>query len=197
MSNLFDLQKVPDNLLVYYLEIRDELVNDLRGGYTSVLVFDKLLNKHYKKEIFRSYKSIGKIPEFDETHKKSYMFTDGTKDGKTYSNKFEPFYIYLKSIRPTFNQFVINLYETGANFIEPHSDCDKNMTDDYIIASLSLGCTRTMKFTHRNTKRSFKIPLTSGTILLMSKELNRNWRHHIDKEDAAGSRISITAREMA
>lgn len=165
----------------------------------SVLVYDKVLKKHYKKQIYRQYESYGKVPLFDPNNPKSYMFSGtSTKIGtKTIPEEYIPYIDQIKSLDARYNQFVINIYNDGNDYIEPHSDCDKDMIDDYRILILSIGETRTLRLTSRkNNDVYLDIDLHNNSIFKLDKDLNSNYRHEILKSDTTNRRISITARMM-
>lgn len=89
-----------------------------------------------------------------------------------------------------YNVCVIQHYNSGEVSINPHRD--KEMKRGTIIASLSLGETRIMKFDFRNT--SHEIPLPSGSLCLINPPTNDYWAHSIPKDDTQGSRISVIFR---
>lgn len=165
----------------------------------AVIVFDKNLQQHYIKEIFRKYKSFGNVPKFDPNHKKSYMFSDNVLDTFTdpIPEEYKQYIDFIKNLDSRYNQFVINVYESGQNYIEPHSDCDKDMVCDYRILILSLGQTRTMRLTSRKSSDvKIDVELKDNSIFLLDKDLNSNYRHEILQDDSKNQRISITARMM-
>lgn len=177
----------------------NELVEYLKQGNNTVLVYDKESKKHFNKKIFRHYIALGKIPKFDPNHKKSYMFhgAEGPKELLELPHAFQDAIKNIKKIDSRYNQFVINLYETGNNFIEPHSDCDKDMVDDYSILILSLGQERILRLSDRNDCNEYEdILLKDNSIYILDKNTNKTKRHEILKSETNNSRISITARMM-
>lgn len=176
----------------------DHIIKDLEDGENEVIIYDKDKQYHEKKAIFRKYRSFGATPGFDPTHKKSYMFS-GSKSipNVQVPDSLLPFFKQIKSIDSKYNQFVVNYYKDGNDYIEPHSDCDKDMVDNYNILILSLGATRTMRFTGRkDVTGSFDLKLKDGQILILNKFLNKEFRHEILQDETEMPRISITARQM-
>lgn len=98
-----------------------------------------------------------------------------------------------------FNSVLLNLYRNQDDRMGFHSDNEPSLGPEPTIASLSYGATRTLKLKHK--KRSdlgvVKIPLTSGSLLLMKGKTQENWIHGIDKESRpCGPRVNLTFRNI-
>ena len=161
-----------------------------------VIIFDKHSKKYTPKKIFRRYLSFGKIPQFDSNQTKSYMFS-GSKEQliKEIPKKYKSYIEKIKKIDNRYNQFVINYYANGKDYIEPHSDCDKQMVEDYRILIFSLGQERILRLTSRkNIDVKIDVSLKDNSIFLLDKDLNNNYRHEILKDNSTQLRVSITAR---
>jgi alkylated DNA repair dioxygenase AlkB len=92
-----------------------------------------------------------------------------------------------------YNICVIQHYNNGDVGINPHRD--KEMKSGTIIASVSFGETRIMKFdSMRHPKKSYEIPLPSGSLCLINPPTNDCWLHSIPKDDTQHSRISVIFR---
>lgn len=177
----------------------DNLLRYLKSGHNTVLSYDKKTGKHFNKQIFRHYISLGKIPKFDPNHPKSYMFhgAEGAKQFKDLPSELLEIITDIKNRDSRYNQFVVNLYEDGSEYIEPHSDCDKDMIENYSILIKSLGATRTMRFTKRTDHTLVEdIELKHDSIIEISKDRNKTTRHEILPSNTNEPRISITARMM-
>lgn len=98
-----------------------------------------------------------------------------------------------------FNSVLLNLYRNNNDSMGWHSDDEPELGPEPIIASLSLGTSRTFLMKHKTNKmlRSTKIPLPSGSLLIMKGPTQRNWVHSIAKEaTSCGSRINLTFRRI-
>lgn len=99
-----------------------------------------------------------------------------------------------------FNSVLLNQYRDGNDSVSWHSDDEKELGHDPVIASLSLGCERRLDLKHR-TRRDLKklsLPLTDGSLLLMGKGLQRYWMHQVPKQAGiTGIRINLTFRLIA
>jgi alkylated DNA repair dioxygenase AlkB len=80
-----------------------------------------------------------------------------------------------------------------------HSDDERELGKQPAIASLSLGEARDFILKHRRRKdlKPVKLPLDSGSLLLMRGDTQQNWRHGINKlRRACGPRINLTFRNI-
>lgn len=99
----------------------------------------------------------------------------------------------------TFNSVLLNYYRNGQDSMGFHSDDEPELGPAPIIASLSLGDPRTFVLKHKTRKqlRPLKMQLTSGSLLLMRGDTQRNWRHAVEKETRpCGPRINLTFRRI-
>ena len=99
-------------------------------------------------------------------------------------------------------QAIVNEYQPGQG-ISAHVDCEPCFGPD--IASLSLGSTAVMKFTHLATKKVVDITLPRRSIVVLSGESRTSWSHAIParKSDVISGmrqprnrRISVTFRTV-
>jgi len=97
-----------------------------------------------------------------------------------------------------FNGVLLNLYRSGYDSIGMHSDNEVEFGYDPTIASLSLGGTRDFIFQRKDKSvPSFKIPLTHGSLLIMSGSTQRYWNHGINKTTKeVQPRINLTFRNI-
>jgi alkylated DNA repair dioxygenase AlkB len=64
-----------------------------------------------------------------------------------------------------------------------------------VIASVSLGATRTFDLRHNKTGTVQSFSLKSRSLLVMKGETQAEWRHRVPKEPrVAGERINLTFR---
>ncbi|MEY4563516.1 MAG: hypothetical protein RLZZ618_2793 [Pseudomonadota bacterium] len=96
-----------------------------------------------------------------------------------------------------FNSVLLNLYRDQRDSMGMHSDDEPELGHAPVIASLSLGEARTFILKHKTRPelKRVRIPLPSGSLLVMKGAMQANWRHGIDKERApCGPRINLTFR---
>jgi len=94
-----------------------------------------------------------------------------------------------------YNSVLLNHYRNGADSMGMHSDDEPELGAQPVIASLSYGATRTFILRHKQSKRSFKLDLADGNLLLMAGSLQENWLHGINKTaKPIGPRLNLTFR---
>jgi alkylated DNA repair dioxygenase AlkB len=99
----------------------------------------------------------------------------------------------------TFNSVLLNYYRDHHDSIGFHSDDEPELGDRPIIASLSLGAERTFILKHKTLGRLGRVQLrlAPGSLLLMSGDTQRCWRHGILKESrTCGPRVNLTFRRI-
>lgn len=94
-----------------------------------------------------------------------------------------------------YNSVLLNYYRDGADSMGMHSDNEPELGPQPAIASLSLGATRTFILRHKTTKRTVKLDLPDGSLLLMAGDLQKHWLHGINKTvKPLGARLNLTFR---
>ena len=96
----------------------------------------------------------------------------------------------------SFSGALLNQYRGGQDSMGWHSDNEKELGENPVIASVSLGATRKFKFRHRQKKELItSIDLTDGSLLLMKGQTQHHWLHSISKTARPTEpRINITFR---
>ncbi len=97
-----------------------------------------------------------------------------------------------------FNSVLANLYRDGRDGMGWHSDDERELGPEPVIASVSLGATRRFSFRHRTQARvGLTLPLPAGSLLLMRGTTQQHYRHALPKTARpAGPRINLTFRRI-
>lgn len=96
-----------------------------------------------------------------------------------------------------FNSVLLNYYRDQRDSMGMHSDDEAELGPEPAIASVSFGATRTFILKHKASKRSVRIDLTSGSMLLMTGKTQANWSHGINKQSRSiGPRVNLTFRKI-
>jgi alkylated DNA repair dioxygenase AlkB len=97
-----------------------------------------------------------------------------------------------------FTNVLVNLYRNGADSVALHADDERVLGPEPVIASLSLGATRTFHLRHKAREHpSIKLPLEDGALLIMRGATQRCWEHGVPKtKRPVGERINLTFRRM-
>ncbi len=97
----------------------------------------------------------------------------------------------------TFNSVLLNLYRDGNDSMGWHSDDEKELGQNPIIASLSLGSARTFIFKHKHVKGlQVKQILEPGSLLIMQGNTQHYWQHALPKTKRAEPRVNLTFRRI-
>jgi len=98
-----------------------------------------------------------------------------------------------------FNSVLLNLYRDENDSVGWHSDAEPELGSCPVIASLSLGETRSFRLRHRKRKdlKPLAIDLDDGCLLLMAGTTQRYWQHSVPKESGTrAARINLTFRTI-
>ena len=98
-----------------------------------------------------------------------------------------------------FNAVLVNLYRNGDDYVGWHSDDEKEMGEEPVIASLSLGAERLFSYrTYQpdpdNPRDSGQVSLPSGSLVLMQAPFQQLWEHAVLKDETTSPRINLTFR---
>lgn len=97
-----------------------------------------------------------------------------------------------------FNSVLCNLYRDGSDSMGLHSDAERELGENPVIASLSLGATRRFQLRHRKRREGkLDIDLPSGSLLVMRGTTQHHYRHGIPKQPSVlAPRINLTFRRI-
>jgi alkylated DNA repair dioxygenase AlkB len=94
-----------------------------------------------------------------------------------------------------FNSVLLNRYRSGSDSISWHTDAEKELGENPIIASANFGETRKFQLRHIETKEKLEIALKHGSLLIMQGELQHHWQHQVPKSTKPlKERINLTFR---
>lgn len=98
-----------------------------------------------------------------------------------------------------FNSVLLNLYRDQHDHVSWHSDDEPELGQNPVIASLSLGATRTFKLKYKSSaaQKVLSFELGSGSLLLMAGATQHHWKHCIARQSrASAARINLTFRQV-
>jgi alkylated DNA repair dioxygenase AlkB len=95
-----------------------------------------------------------------------------------------------------FNSVLANLYRDGRDSVAWHADDEPELGRGPVIASVSLGATRTFQLRHRHDPAArWQVDLEHGSLLLMRGATQRAWLHQLPKTGRpVGRRVNLTFR---
>ncbi len=167
-----------------YLE---ELINDIQWGQSNIQIFGKTIPEPRLTAWYAD-------PEIN------YTYSGATKTPI-------PWNLTLLDLKKkveiasgiSFNGVLLNYYRSGTDYMGWHSDDEKELGDNPIIASLSFGEARRFQLKHKTKKEleTKTIETKSGSLIIMKGETQKHWKHRLAKtEKKVGERINLTFRKI-
>ena len=90
---------------------------------------------------------------------------------------------------------MVNFYRNGEDKMGWHSDDEPELGPNPVVASLSLGISRTMHFKDKKTNQTAAVELSNGALLIMKAGMQRAFKHQIpSRKKVREGRISLTFR---
>lgn len=126
----------------------------------------------------------------------AYTYSNTTKQAIPFTKEL----LILKSkaeeySQTIFNSCLLNLYHNGDESMAYHSDDEKSLGENTVIASLSFGAERKFSFKHKQTGEVVFVSLEHGSLLLMKDTTQTYWLHSLPKSKKITSpRINLTFR---
>ena len=100
-----------------------------------------------------------------------------------------------------FNSVLLNLYRNGDDSMGWHSDDERELGRNPVVASVSLGAHRRFKLRHKNRLKArtefLDLELPHNSLLLMSGSTQHHWRHALpNTRKPVAERINLTFRQI-
>ena len=165
--------------------------------------FDDLLDEiPWMQNKIRFYGKESLVPRLESWHGNEglcYTYSGISMDAKPWTKTLLQI---KKSIEPiaksTFNSVLINYYRNGKDRVAWHSDDEKELGKNPVIASVSLGAERKFKLRHKKYKENqlkHEVLLANGSLLVMSGTTQHHWLHEVPRTaKPIGPRINLTFR---
>lgn len=183
-----------DGEAIYYGHILTE--SEARNYYTTLL--ETLPWRHDEAVIYgKRIATKRKVAWFGDQNY-AYTYSNTTR----YALEWTPELLELKKIAENmsgtiFNSCLINLYHDGTEGMAWHSDDEKELGKNTVIASVSLGAERKFSFKHKQTKEKKDIILQNGSLLVMKGTTQTHWLHSLPKSvKIRHPRINLTFRTI-
>lgn len=98
-----------------------------------------------------------------------------------------------------FNGVLLNLYRNGQDYIGYHSDNERELGPNSVIASISLGAVRKFQLkSKRDKSQKVELDLLPGSLVLMYGHCQRDWVHGIPRDkNVHEPRINCTFRSVS
>ncbi len=127
-----------------------------------------------------------------------YTYSNTTKQALPWTNKLIDLKRKTELITNSqFNSCLLNLYHDGNEGMTWHSDDEKSMGKNTVIASLSFGAERKFSFKHRRTRQTISLLLENGSLFVMRGNTQSNWLHSLPLSSKINHpRINLTFRTI-
>ncbi|WP_419212239.1 alpha-ketoglutarate-dependent dioxygenase AlkB family protein [Maribacter sp. X9] len=166
-------------------------------------------NAYFKALLERTPWQQDYITLFGKTHPQPRLTALYADNGKPYSYSYitmQPI-VFTKELleiknlveeiaKVEFTTCLLNRYRNGKDSNGWHADNERELGDNPVIASVSLGAERYFHLKHNSIPNlKHKLLLQHGSLLLMSGETQHFWKHQLAKTaKEIGERINLTFR---
>ena len=187
--------KLPNAKLFYYPQLfeakkADNLLSVLKEGI------------EWTQNTIRFYGKESLVPRLEAWYGdegKSYAYSGIYMDPKPWTSELLSIKQAIEPVAGvSFNSVLINYYRDGKDRVAWHSDDEKELGQNPIIGSVSLGAERKFKLRHKQYKANglkHEILLRHGSFLLMQGTTQHHWMHEIPRTaKPIGPRINLTFR---
>ena len=159
----------------------------------------------WRQESIRLFGRTVAIPRLQSWHgdpEASYRYSGLDLEPQPWTAALAALRTRLEAVEPgaRFNSVLANLYRDGRDSMGWHADDEPELGPEPVIASLSLGETRTFQLRHRHDQSIDRIDLDlpSGSLLWMAGATQTHWQHALPKRGGKrrtwGARINLTFR---
>jgi alkylated DNA repair dioxygenase AlkB len=187
--------KLPDAELFFYPQL-------LEYNQADILLASLRQEIEWTQNTIRFYGKESLVPRLEAWYGdpgKSYSYSGIHMNPKPWTQNLIQI---KKAIEPiakvTFNSVLINYYRDGKDRVAWHSDDEKELGQNPVIGSISLGAERKFKMRHRQYKTNglkYEIMLNHGSFLLMKGTTQHHWMHEIPRTaKPTDPRINLTFR---
>lgn len=186
---------LPEADLLYYEQFFDPMTSDH--------LFQHLIDTiDWKQDYINMYGKQLPLPRLSAWYgdtNKPYTYSGLTLRPHSWTEMLMLIKNRIESIaRTSFTSVLINRYRNGRDYVGWHTDAEKELGQNPIIASVNFGATR--KFQLRRIddhNKKFEVELKHGTFLLMRGTTQHYWQHQVPKTNQKiGERLNLTFRTI-
>ena len=187
--------KLPDAELFFYPQL-------LESNQADILLASLKQEIEWTQNTIRFYGKESLVPRLEAWYGdpgKSYSYSGIHMNPKPWTQNLIQIKRAIEPIaKVTFNSVLINYYRDGKDRVAWHSDDEKELGQNPVIGSISLGAERKFKMRHRQYKTNglkYEIMLNHGSFLLMKGTTQHHWMHEIPRTaKPTDPRINLTFR---
>lgn len=187
-----DMRQIQNGEFLHINNFFDKATSD---NYLKVLL-DTIDWKQEKMNMYGKELLFPRLTSWYGDNDKLYSFSGITLRPKQWTNDLLEIKRKVETkVEASFNSVLLNRYRNGNDSISWHSDAEKELGKNPIIASVNFGATREFQLRHIHTKEKLSIELSHGSLFIMLGELQHFWQHQIPKtKEPVSERINLTFR---
>ncbi|MFD0798062.1 alpha-ketoglutarate-dependent dioxygenase AlkB family protein [Maribacter chungangensis] len=197
MKELFNSEpqqlNLPDSTISYYPNF---ISNELADVYFKKFKTDIVWQQDDIKVFGKVYPQP-RLTALYANNNKPYSYSNITMQPHLFTKELLAIKEKIERVAPcSFTTCLLNLYRDGKDSNGWHADNEKELGQNPVIASISLGAPRFFHLKHNTVKeQKHKLLLEHGSLLLMQGETQHFWKHQIAKTmKPIGERINLTFR---
>ncbi len=202
-ENFFSRQ-YSDRCIAYFLENRQGLPanSDWHKIDQESLSKFPFTNIHWRHDKLKMYGKVVYLPRYSAWYGDNdapYTYSGLALQPNPWNKGLLDIKQRIENVTTTrFNSVLMNWYRDGADYINWHTDAEKELGQNPVIASANFGSTR--RFLIRRIddhKCKIEIPLKHGTLLIMKGKLQHYWQHSVPKQKSiTQARFNLTFRRI-
>ena len=186
---------LPDANISYVPHFLD---SDFANSFFDILLDELEWRQHYLK-IFGRMLPQPRLTALYGINDQSYTYSNLTLKPLKFTPKLLEIHQKLKELTNiNFTHCLANLYRDGNDSMGWHADDEKELGENPVIASVSLGAVRRFQLKHRyDPNLKYQLDLEHGSLLLMQGTTQHFWNHQLPKtKKLVSSSINLTFRTL-
>ena len=162
-------------------------------------LIDRIDWKHEKIKLFGREVWQPRLTAYYGDQGKPYAYSHISLDPNPWTEELRFIKEKIESVSGhQFTSVLLNYYRDGQDSMGWHSDDEKELGPNPVIASVSFGTPRKFMLKHKKDKTlKSSVMLAHGSLLLMQGTTQHHWYHQIPKtKKPLGARINLTFRKI-
>ena len=189
------INNLPYDGTLYYIEdfYSDQQASRIINELKTYQQYEQRVVKLFGKEF-----SAPRLEAFYSKNNQNYKYSGLILKGNKFTPMIERICCEVESFSgEQFNSVLINVYRNGKDSNGWHSDNEKELGENPVIASLSFGAPRKIHFRHNKTHFKKTIKMEHGSLMIMTGSIQHYWKHQVPKTTKVdGARINMTFRKI-
>lgn len=197
-------QQYADKCINYFMDNKNAtegVINwrEIEGDQLAKMDFTHIQWQHDKLTMYGKVVYLPRYSAWYGDNDKPYTYSGLTLQPKAWNKGLLDIKQKIEQVAAvTLNSVLMNWYRDGSDYISWHTDAEKELGKNPLIASANFGETRRFLIRRKDDHAiKLELPLKHGTLLIMKGELQHFWQHCVPKETKVkGSRFNLTFRSI-